>query len=57
VFASGPVFRDYAIRLRLPELGERTARVSSSQIPASVETPFVLLSSEVNGGVARAGEP
>jgi len=46
VFASGALFRDHRMELRLPEVGKRAVKVAGSQIAAAGDVPLVLLSIE-----------
>jgi two-component system CheB/CheR fusion protein len=59
VFVSGSVFRDHVMSVRGPEPGKPLMRVGvgGSQVPASTETPLVLLSIEPRGYAPAQGTP
>jgi two-component system CheB/CheR fusion protein len=59
LFVSGSVFREYELSIPGPEPDPRLMRVSvgGSQVPASTETPLVLLSIEPRGYAPAQGTP
>jgi len=56
VFASATIFRNYEMRVRLPDRGETSVRVGGSQVPASVESLLALLSIELSDAAAKRVE-
>jgi two-component system CheB/CheR fusion protein len=51
VLSSATIFRDYEARIPYPEGGEHLVSFGGSLVPASPETPLVLLSVERIGGI------
>jgi two-component system CheB/CheR fusion protein len=54
--SEGTLFRDYRVRFRFPDIGERIMKTGGSGILTSQDNPLVLLSIEPNG-IAREDTP